>query len=246
MHTHRLMITAARGGVGKSTIAAGISLALAARGARVVLVDLDLSERSLDMLLGCEDRVVYDLGDLLAGRREVTGVSLPLLDFAGCYLIPGVFHLSGVPSRDSLVACLSQIEAELRPDIVVLDTSSPADPSVAAGAAFSDLTLAVTQTDPLSLRSLGALSPALISWGARDVRFLVNRFPCTTASTDLRALIDLLRIPLFGLIPEDAHLSLDPASAFLRACSNLALRLRGENIPLLAGLVRDRRQILCV
>ena len=75
MVLRRVMIAGGRGGCGKSTVAAGLACALAQRGVRTAVLDFDLSERSLDMYLGCESRTVYDLSDLLSGER----VSVALL-----------------------------------------------------------------------------------------------------------------------------------------------------------------------
>ena len=67
-----LCVTSSKGGVGKSTVAANLAGALAERGEKVLLVDCDLSNRSLDMYLGCENRAVFDLGDVYRGRTDAS------------------------------------------------------------------------------------------------------------------------------------------------------------------------------
>lgn len=66
-----VLITSCKGGVGKSTVTANLALALARRGKRVVAVDCDFSNRTLDLLFGCEDAVLYDLCDVIAGRAAL-------------------------------------------------------------------------------------------------------------------------------------------------------------------------------
>ena len=71
MKYKRIMVTSRKGGVGKSTVSANLAFAFARMGLNTMVVDLDLSNRSLDLFLGCEDSVIYDLSDLLSERARV-------------------------------------------------------------------------------------------------------------------------------------------------------------------------------
>ena len=71
-----ILVTSCKGGVGKSTVTANLALALARRGKRVLAVDCDFSNRTLDLLFGCEDAVLYDLCDVIAGRAAVADALL--------------------------------------------------------------------------------------------------------------------------------------------------------------------------
>ena len=72
-----LSVLSGKGGTGKSTISAALAVSLAARGHRVMAVDLDIGLRSLDLLLGMENRIIFDIGDILAGRCELQAACVP-------------------------------------------------------------------------------------------------------------------------------------------------------------------------
>ncbi len=246
MGIKRLVFCSGRGGSGKSVLTVGIGRALAARGKRVVLLDLDLAERSLDMLLGCEDRVVYDLGDLLASRRAPLGVVISPDASDKLFLIPGAYHLRRPPTASELERVIGSVERTLGADMVLIDTASPIDPSFAAAVTISDAAVSVMRADPLGIRSAASLSSRLSDMGREEIQLVVNGIsPHDTV--DLREIADTVRGRPLGVVPMITDFSLDiPHASFVRATENIAARLLGEASPLLDGVFPEaiRRRIL--
>ncbi len=249
MQRRILTLVAARGGQGRTSVAAGIALAAAARGCRTVLVDMDMGARSLDACLGCEDRVVYDLGDLLAGRRDVSGVALSITE--RLWLIPGVYHASPLTREGWAETLLASAADMLAAELVVADTSAVADPVTQACVACADEVLLVTACTPRALDASASFA-AQLSDAGRPARLLLNRVVLTEGA-DIRSAIDTVGIPLIGIVPEEERMEASLASpdhslpsGTFAAFSNIAARLAGGEIPLLAGVAAHRRAFLSV
>lgn len=258
MGTEKILVTGSRGGCGKSSVAAGLAAALSLMGEKTALIDLDLAERSLDMYLGCEDRVVYDLGDLLTGERSVRDVAVLPDGFDRLYLIPGAYHLRRPPTQTELARVLSAAEGELGVTRIVIDTSGAADPSVKLGAALCDRALLVVTDGYLPMRSAASLADTLHEWGMDNVEMVVNRFSMDPKRpTDLRTVIDTTGLRLVGVVPDaPAFARMQDAGTPAVRCreaipvtaafDNIAHRLMGENRPLLSGIPCKRRKLLAV
>ena len=258
MNWRRLFVTSGRGGCGKSTVAAGLACALAQRGKRVVLVDLDLCERSLDVYLGCEDRVVYDLNDLLSGTRDVQGVAIEVPSLSGLYLISGAYHLRRMPTGEEIERLFSQIEHALAPDFLVVDTSSVSDPSVKLCAKMCDLAILVTTPGVLALRSAASMADTLHEFGRDEIRLVVNEFSVDTkhpSAPDLREMIDTSGVRLLGILPKSEEIALHQDEGIppclskkktlaKAAFDNMACRLLGEVCPLMTNMSVPRKKLL--
>ena len=258
MNWHRLFVTGGRGGCGKSTVAAGLACALAQRGKRVAIVDLDLSERSLDVYLGCEDRVVYDLGDLLTGTRDVQGVAVEPTLIPGLFLIPGAYHLRRHPTCEELERIFSNIEHTLGVEYLIVDTSSASDPSVRLCAKLCDLAILVTTPGILDLRSAASMADTLHEFGRDDIRLVVNGFSCDPkhpSKPDLREIVDTSGVRLLGILPKSIEIvrfqdeGIPPCLIQKKhlaktAFENMAARLLGEVCPLLSSMPLARKKLL--
>ena len=252
----KIMVTGCRGGCGASTVAAGLACALAHAGKRTVLLDFDLSERSLDMYLGCEDRVVYDLGDLLIGQTGVKKIAVTPQGIDSLYLIPGAYHLRRPPTGEETARVFSVLEQELDADYLVIDASNASNPAVKICAALSDEVLLVVLDTPLAVRSATSLADTLYEWGKDDMKMVVNRFSMTPKNpTDLRALIDETGLCLIGVVPESAGFarlqnegipacSAKEGREVVTAFRNMAKRVMGEVCPLLSDIPCPRKKLL--
>ncbi len=251
MPIRRITILSARGGMGKTTVAAGIARA-AARLCRVALVDLDFGTRAMDACLGCEDRVVYDLGDLLAERRDISGVVLRPED--NLFYIPGAYCPGTRPEPDRMTAVLDAIRRETDAQLLILDTSSVTDPLAEWAAGYADTALVVTTPAQRAILSAASLAEQLRQWEIAEPRLVINRLSLVPCATDLRRVIDTVALPLVGLIPEGEMMEqilLDSTAFSMNhsistAFSNIAARLLGEAVPLLSEVTPHRRAVLAV
>ena len=165
--THVLAVVSGKGGVGKTMVAANLSIALAARGHRVILFDMDLGLANTDILLGVEPSCTWS--EVLSGRRGVDDV---ILDAPGdVAFVPGASGLTELADlsefeRHQLMTAMHQIESEY--DIVVMDCGAGISRNVIEFAASADTVLVVTTPEPTSITDAYATIKTLARDGSRS------------------------------------------------------------------------------
>lgn len=260
-----VLITSCKGGVGKSTVTANLALALARRGKRVLAVDCDFSNRTLDLLFGCEDAVLYDLCDVVAGRAALADALLTDRRDEHLQLLPAPFVGEDSPSEPLDEHFAQRFGAVLREagettgaDFILIDTPGSAEALLTLAAQSADMALIVTGHHPAAIRGAEKTGLLLDSRGVPGQKLVLNRFDIDAVMEGRRpginAIIDMTRTPILGVIPEDHGLELGQESGKLytesaargtaRAFDNLAARLCGESVPLFAGMRRLRRRRL--
>ena len=239
-----LVITSGKGGVGKSTAAANLALALAEGGRKTVLIDANTGLRSLDVLLGMENRVVYDLSDLMEG---VCRLRQALIRHPECEAL-SLIAASQLREGDSLPEeYLGEIVPALKEqfDWVIVDGASGVGQPFRASLAGADQALVVTLDDAISVRAAERVKALLREAGLPAPWLMVNRLrpekPAKGEPPVWEAVSRRLELRLLGAVPEDdmireaaqagvplAREGLSPAgSAFRRA----ARRLEGRELP---------------
>ena len=257
-----IMVTSCKGGVGKSTVAANLAMALAGLGKRCVLIDMDLGNRSLDLMLGCEDKVVYDISDVAAGRVECER-ALIVFDaprsFAFC---PAPYMYSDDMTEENLGAAIDSIRALYEPDYVILDSSGGNDRSFELCSSAADTALVVCSRNPASIRGAGKSASILESAGVAEQYLVINSLELSKddceGRTGVLEMIDMTGVRIIGIIPKERRierlcergkLAMESKYAISKkAFLNTASRITGERVPLLykiKGLSeRQRRRIL--
>ncbi len=170
-----LVVTSGKGGVGKSTLAANLAVALAQRGARVVLVDGDLAQASLDVLLGVHPR--WDLGHVLAGEKTVDEVAVQ--GPAGVTLVPGASGPSELAELDDVrreLLMRSLGTADENADLMIIDTASAMSRQTLELCRSGHELLVVVTPDMTSFSEAYGLVKTLQKEGAlaRSPRLIVN------------------------------------------------------------------------
>ncbi len=260
-----VLVTSCKGGVGKSTVTANLALALAKRGKRVLAVDCDFSNRTLDLLFGCEDAVLYDLCDVIARRAAVADALLTDPRAEGLHLLPAPFLGEDEPSAlldDAFTARFGEVLREAaeatEADFILIDTPGSAEALLTLAAHSADMALIVTGHHPAAIRGAEKTGLLLDSRGVPGQKLVLNRFDIDAVMEGRRpginTIIDMTRTAILGVIPEDRGLELGQEAGKLytetaakntaRAIDNLAARLCGENVPLFAGMRRLRRRRL--
>lgn len=201
-----ILVTSGKGGVGKSTILAHTSRALAARGKKVLLVEL--SSRALDVLFGKSDEVLYDITDLENGICNFQEV-VRTTDLEGIHLICGPAQ---APSDFSEVFLGQLVEtADPLYDFIFLEADGTDPQKLKPLALCCDRAVVVSTADPVSARACRADTDLLAAQGVLDLRLFINMLPRDFAKVrpipDLDWLIDNVCAQLIAVLPMDNSLS---------------------------------------
>lgn len=235
----KIVVASGKGGVGKSTLAAGISSALAGLGKRVLAIDCDIGLRSLDLMLGVREQVVFDWGDLILYRCEPQQA---MLQTSGPVLLAAPMAYNDAFTRENFRELIKSFNAHF--DYIIID--SPAGISggfrLAAGAA--DTGIIVATPDEICVRGGSAAAGEMIDMGVANPRLVINRFSKKAVFRgrllNVDDVIDAAGVQLLGVVPEDEEIAFcaTTGKAFpqdsdaARAYKRIARRLEGESLPL--------------
>jgi septum site-determining protein MinD len=245
-------ITSGKGGVGKTTATANLGVALASIGQRVVCIDADIGLRNLDVIMGLENRIVYDLVDVIEGRAKLRQSLIKDKRLSDLYLIPAAQtrDKSAVSPQDMI-----RLTDELRPDFdwVLIDSPAGIERGFRNAIAPADIVLVVTNPEVSSVRDADRIIGLIEAEEKGPGKLIVNRIKPEMVKRgdmlDTPDILEVLAIDLIGIIPEDEHVivasnqgmpvALDPKSRAGRAFQNTARRLNGEDVPFEAMDVSD-------
>lgn len=223
-------MTSGKGGVGKTTVCAALGRALARRRKRTLLVDADFGLNNLDVALGMESRVVYDIHDVAEGR---CGLSAALLtdDASGLKLLPSTRVDCGRLSKNVLASILARVDDDF--DFVLIDCPAGIDEGFHRAVCAADEALVVTTPHPGAIRDADKVLTLLGTYRLHAVGVIVNRvrgdLVVEGRSLSADEIADVLGHPAMAYVPEDdavaicgqtgAELSYAPS---MRAMSMLA------------------------
>ncbi len=252
-----IVVASSKGGVGKSTVALGVSLALSEMGESVLLADLDFGNACLDILAGCENSVVYTVLDVAAKRCAAEDA---VIEAEGIYLLPcpagGKTEISeeGDCTASGVIDAVKAAAESGTFTYVVMDTSAGVNEVTDEAVKIADMTLVVSGHNPISLRAAES-SVARFAPSARgEIRLIVNQFDIENLlsgkgrRSGLLHIIDSSRAQLFGVVPYDYGLMLKQEGAKVKktgaeiAFSNIAKRLRGYEVPVFDTMKKIRRK----
>jgi septum site-determining protein MinD len=239
-----ITVTSGKGGVGKTTATANIAAALAADGARVVCIDADIGLRNLDVVMGLENRIVYDLVHIVEGSAKLRQAMIKDKRLPDLYLIPAAQtrDKSAVSPSDMIRIC-----DELRPDFdfVLIDSPAGIERGFRNAIAPSNKIVIVTNPEVSAVRDADRIIGLVESEQKGPAMLILNRLkPEMVKRGDMLSIddvLDVLAIDLIGIVPEDEQIvvgsnrgtpvALDDKSRAGQAFRNIAKRLRGENVP---------------
>lgn len=254
-------VTSGKGGVGKTTAVANLAVALASSGSKVVCIDGDIGLRNLDVILGLENRIVYDIVDVIEGRCRLKQAMIKDKKLPNLYLIPAA------QTRDKNAVSASdmnRLAKDLRSecDFVLIDSPAGIERGFKNAIAPADRVLVVTNPEVSAVRDADRVIGILEAEDKGPGALIINRLNPTLVKRQemLSAddVLDLLAVELIGIVPEDegvligsnrgAPVSLDPKSKAGQAFRNIARRLKGEEVPFLdlesSGSLWERLQKL--
>jgi len=242
-----ITISSGKGGVGKTTIVANLGVALAMRGQRVVVMDADVGLRNLDVMLGLENRIVYDLVDVIEGRCRLRQALVHDKRLSELFLLPAAQtrDKSAVQPADMVRVCESLREQH---DFILIDSAAGIEQGFRYAIAPADEILIVTNPEVAAVRDADRVIGLLEAEEKGPARLIINRIKPDMVRRgemlDIADVVELLAIDLIGIVPEDSAIliatnrgeplafSSDNSSAG-RAFHNIARRLLGEDVPFL-------------
>ena len=241
-----IVITSGKGGVGKTTATLNIGAAMALRGAHVLLVDTDIGLRNLDVVMGLEEKVVYDLVDVVEGKCRLRQALVEDPRFFGrLHLLPAA------QTRDKDAVTAEQMDALISDltqnvDYVLIDCPAGIEQGFQNAIAGADRALVVTTPEVSAIRDADRIIGLLEANGFKQMDLIINRLRMDMVRRgDMMSaddVVDILAIPLIGIIPDDENVVIatnqgeplvgtdTPAG---KAYFNVVERLRGREIPFL-------------
>lgn len=243
-----IVITSGKGGVGKTTASANIGVALANTGASVALIDMDIGLRNLDILMGLENRVVYNLVDVVEERCKLRQA------LVRDKRLPNLSLLPAAQTRDKTAVNADQMKklcAELRStfEFVIVDSPAGIETGFQNAVAGAQEAVIITTPEMSAVRDADRIIGLLEARKdeIEEYRLVINRIrPEMVRASDMMSVDDVLEIlsvKLLGVVPEDEEIIIstnkgEPVAGTDNTRSgmafrNIARRLRGEDVPLL-------------
>ena len=201
-----IVVTSGKGGVGKTTTVANVSTGLARLGYKVVVIDLDIGIKKLDLIMGLENRVIYDIVQVAEGECTLKQALVKDKRFPGLYMLPAAQTRN---KEDIRAAQVKQICDELRPDFdfIFIDCPAGIEQGFRNAIAAADKAIVVTNPEVSAVRDADRIIGILESGQFKDIQLLVNRIqPEMVKNGDMLSIEDLLEhlcIDLLGVVPED-------------------------------------------
>ena len=258
-----VLVTSCKGGVGKSTAVANIAMSLAKRGKRVLAVDCDFSNRSLDLIFGCENSVLYDICDVLLGRVDIERAVIRDERSENLFFCPAPLETDEDFKPEALREALNSAAEALELDFILIDTPGGAGKPLELAAGAAQSALIVVSHQPTAARAAEKSGILLDRYGVEDQRLIINSFDYdaveSSKRTGVNELIDRTGTQIIGIIPQEYELSLAQEKGILafqvkttnmkrvvKAFDNIAARLCGETVPLLGKVcgAKKRRVML--
>jgi septum site-determining protein MinD len=247
-----LVVTSGKGGVGKTTSAAALGAALAQAGKAVVVVDFDVGLRNLDLVMGAERRVVFDLVNVVQGDAKLAQALIRDKRLETLSLLPA----SQTRDKDALTeGGVERVIAELRErfDWIVCDSPAGIEKGATLAMRFADQAIVVANPEVSSVRDSDRIIGLLDSktrraedGGSLEKHLLLTRYNPTRASRGemmkVEDVLEILAIPLLGIVQESPDVLSasnvgtpitlhNPASPVARAYAEAARRLMGDTRP---------------
>ncbi|MEN6390440.1 MAG: septum site-determining protein MinD [Syntrophomonas sp.] len=247
MKSRVLVITSGKGGVGKTTTTANLGTALAMMNYRVVLIDTDIGLRNLDVVMGLENRIVFDIVDVVHGNCKLKQALIKDKRIEGLHLLPAA------QTKDKTAVTPHQMKNltnELRKDydFILVDCPAGIEQGFKNAIAGADDAIIVATPEVSSVRDADRIVGLLEAAGLSNARLIINRLRSKMVKRgdmmDIEDILDILSIDLLGVVPEDESIVistnrgepavLDDNSRAGQAYRRIARRIDGEEIAIQA------------
>lgn len=238
-----IVITSGKGGVGKTTTTANLGSALAMSGKKVALIDTDIGLRNLDVVMGLENRIVYDLVDVIEGKCKLRQALIKDKRFQELFLLPAAQTKDkNAINEEQMRNLINELKQDF--DYILIDCPAGIEQGFKNAIAGANRALVVTTAEISAIRDADRIIGLLESSDIKNPELIVNRLRTSMVRKgemmDVDDIVDLLSIDLIGVVPDDENIITqtnkgEPVVSNKKAPSGKAYieisrRLLGENI----------------
>lgn len=246
------VVTSGKGGVGKTTTTANLGAGLAKQGKQVCMLDTDIGLRNLDVVLGLENRIVYDVVDVVQGRCRLKQALIRDKRFDNMYLLPAAQTKDKTAiSEQQMIDLIASLKPEF--DYIIIDCPAGIEHGFKNAIAGADKAIVVTAPEVSAVRDADRIIGLLEAHNLSNPHLIINRIrPRMVQSGDMMSVEDMLEIlavNLLGIVPDDDSIVtstnrgepavLDDLSRAGQAYRNITRRICGEDVPLLNLTEKD-------
>ena len=238
-----IVITSGKGGVGKTTTTANLGAALALCGKKVALVDTDIGLRNLDVVMGLENRIVYDIVDVVEEKCKLRQALIKDKRFEDLYLLPAAqTRDKSAVNEEQMKALTEKLKEEF--DYIIVDCPAGIEQGFKNAIAGANRAIVVTTAEISSIRDADRIIGLLEAAEIKNPELVINRLRPNMVKRgemmDVEDIVDLLSIDLIGVVPDDEYIITqtnkgEPAVSNRKSPSGkcymeIARRILGENI----------------
>ncbi len=247
-----IVIASGKGGTGKTTATANIGAALASRGKLTAVVDMDMGLRNLDIVLGLESSIVYDISDVIEGTCTLDEALIKDTRYENLYFMPSPQTRGAVTfDGDAVEKVWKQLASRF--EYCLVDAPAGLDGGFLYASLCADSAIIVTVPFLTALRDADRTVSVLEDMGISDIRVVINYVRADMINRGIMMnmddCVDMLQIPVLGIVPDDEELVLsflerelaisNERSIAGKAFSNIAARILGEEVPVIDFDVKE-------
>lgn len=239
-----IVITSGKGGVGKTTTTANVGTGLAKLDQKVVLIDTDIGLRNLDVVMGLENRIVYNLVDVVEGNCRIKQALIKDKRYPNLYLLPSAqTRDKNSVNPEQMIKLIEELKDEF--DYILLDCPAGIEQGFKNAIAAADRALVVTTPEVSAIRDADRIIGLLEANDIRKIDLIVNRLRMDMVKRgdmmSIEDVVDILAINLIGAVPDDENIVVSTnqgeplvgdASRAGIAYMNICKRIMGEDVPL--------------
>ncbi|SCP95035.1 septum site-determining protein MinD [Anaerobium acetethylicum] len=240
-----IVVTSGKGGVGKTTTSANVGTGLAKLNKKVVLVDTDIGLRNLDVVMGLENRIVYNLVDVIEGHCRAKQAMIKDKRYSNLYLLPSAQTRDKTAvSPEQMVTLIEELKEDF--DYIILDCPAGIEQGFKNAIAGADRALIVTTPEVSAIRDADRIIGLLEANEVKKIDLIVNRIRMDMVKRgdmmSIEDVVDILAINLIGAVPDDENIVISTnqgeplvgSDALAgQAYMNICRRIIGEEVPML-------------
>ena len=241
-----IVITSGKGGVGKTTTTANIGASLAEKGHKVLLIDTDIGLRNLDVVMGLENRIVYDLIDVIEERCRISQALIKDKRCPNLVLLPAAqIRDKNDVNADQMKELISSLKDSF--DYILIDCPAGIEQGFKNAIAAANEAIVVTTPEVSATRDADRIIGLLEAAGIKNPRLVINRLRIDMVKDknmlSVEDILDILAVKLLGVVPDAENVVIstnkgEPLvykgdSLAAKAFKNIASRIEGVEVPLL-------------